>query len=161
MSALNKLSQEVKRLLWASFILSWAIFFVSLRLWGAASLWLDPSGSFFTALYSLVLLARLRGQQQKEVTDSTSFASPTSSRESILCAMYLAFYFTAGLLIIIIMIWKIPAHGKSAIPTMLIEGTLVAAEIAILTTLVCKCIRGRRIMGIPDLYRLPCHPSRQ
>lgn len=157
----NKLSQEVYRLLWASLILSCFIFGVSLKLWGAASLWLNPSGSFLTAIYSVFLIVRLR--KQRALADSPSRLPdipPTCSQESILCALYLACYFATGLLIILIMASKIAVHGRSAVPVMLVEGALVAAEVAILTTLALKCTHERKTVGIPAFERLPGHASR-
>lgn len=152
----SKLSQEVYRLLWASLILSCSIFGVSLLLWGAASLWLNPSGSLLTAVYSFFLILRIQKQRHDAQVDSpSSFPAvpPTSSQESILCAIYLACYLAAGLLVILIMASKIAVHGRSAVPVMLLEGALVAAEVVILTTLALKCTHERKTVGIPG------HPS--
>ncbi|KAF9460702.1 hypothetical protein BDZ94DRAFT_1311217 [Collybia nuda] len=157
----KKLSQEVYRLLWTSLILSCFIFGVSLKLWGAASLWLNPSGSFLTAFYSVFLIVRLRKQRALAANSPSHIPAipPTCSQESILCALYLACYFAAGLLVILIMASKIAVHGRSTVPVMLLEGTLVAAEVAILATLALKCTHERKTVGIPGFTRLPGHPK--
>jgi hypothetical protein len=157
----TKLSQEVYRLLWTSLILSWLIFGVSLKLWGAASLWLNPSGSFLTAVYCLVLIVRLRKQRSlPDIQSRLSSIPPTCSQESIICALYLACYFAAGLLVILIMASKIAVHGRSTVPVMLVEGTLVAAEVAILVTLALKCTHERKTVGIPHAGRFLAHANR-